>query len=291
MSFQSSKENKVKNFELWMDMISYLTHDMSGPITFLDQYIRREFSPLHHEGNKVVDVDLLQIAINSFSKIKNMMDDLRNIAALAEFKPSYADIVEIAKNVIVELTPLANDVNSCIYYTGPDSIYASFDVKKVERSLYNLVKNAIEAVKAHEKGKIFVNIKNDVQNIFIEVKDNGVGIQKVKELKNFRKGFTYGKKNGSGLGLAYCNWVVNMHGGSISAYSDGKSGALFSIMLPDIAFMKITKGKDGCANDYFPLCNMDESDDIDRQVVDKIMPYAFKFSNVSECDFTLEPIS
>ena len=44
--------------------------------------------------------------------------------------------------------------------------------------------------------------------------------------------FVTTKSQGMGLGLAICRLFVERHGGQLSAYSDGKTGALFQVVLP-----------------------------------------------------------
>jgi signal transduction histidine kinase len=44
--------------------------------------------------------------------------------------------------------------------------------------------------------------------------------------------FVTTKSQGMGLGLAICRVFVERHGGQLSAYSDGKNGALFQVLLP-----------------------------------------------------------
>ena len=66
------------------------------------------------------------------------------------------------------------------------------------------------------------------------VQDSGPGIDP-KNLESVFDAFVTTKSHGMGLGLAISRMIVEQHGGHLTASSDGKSGALFKLVLPVVA--------------------------------------------------------
>jgi C4-dicarboxylate-specific signal transduction histidine kinase len=67
--------------------------------------------------------------------------------------------------------------------------------------------------------------------IIVAVEDSGPGIDP-NRLNSIFDPFITTKADGMGLGLAICRMIVERHDGTLSALSDGKSGARFQLVLP-----------------------------------------------------------
>jgi len=104
----------------------------------------------------------------------------------------------------------------------------------VMQILLNLIGNAKQSVNEfggdHKTLTLTLDVGND--DISIQVRDNGVGIQPDNLSKVFTHGFTT-KSNGHGFGLHSCALAAQKLGGSLSAHSDGIGrGATFTLRLP-----------------------------------------------------------
>ena len=106
-----------------------------------------------------------------------------------------------------------------------------FDPKQLERIFHNLLLNAYEAV-SHENGLIEIRICQKEQAVEVRVADNGPGIPEAIRNAIFQPFVSYGKENGTGLGLAVVQKMVQDHGGSISVESTGSTGTVFKLVLP-----------------------------------------------------------
>jgi signal transduction histidine kinase len=73
--------------------------------------------------------------------------------------------------------------------------------------------------------------RHDGGAIEVTVRDSGPGIDP-ERVDGIFEAFVTTKPKGTGLGLAICRLIVERHGGQLSASSDGKSGAVFSCVLP-----------------------------------------------------------
>ncbi|MCY1544243.1 Globin-coupled histidine kinase [compost metagenome] len=105
------------------------------------------------------------------------------------------------------------------------------DKDQLLRTFNNLLKNAIEATEAKEEGLVGIKINNDSQYVFIEVGDNGKGIDKSLEHKIFAPNFTT-KSSGTGLGLAFVKQAIENAGGTIDFKSSANVGTTFYISFP-----------------------------------------------------------
>ena len=102
-----------------------------------------------------------------------------------------------------------------------------------ERVLINLLENA--AKYAGAKALIGIAAGVDTQTLRLEIWDTGPGIPAGQERAIFDK-FARGNKEsaipGVGLGLAICQAIVDVHGGTISAENRPEGGARFCVTLP-----------------------------------------------------------
>lgn len=103
------------------------------------------------------------------------------------------------------------------------------DANYIREAILNLMRNAIEAMP--EGGNLTVHLKLEDGQVFIQVKDTGVGIEKERQEKLFDLVHTT-KINGSGLGLPLVKQIAQLHGGSVHLESEPKNGSTFTLQLP-----------------------------------------------------------
>ena len=105
-----------------------------------------------------------------------------------------------------------------------------FDQRKLERALYNLLLNACEAAPP-VAGKVEVTAGEISGSIEIAVADNGPGIAESIREKLFHPFVSHGKENGTGLGLAVVQKIVQDHGGEILVERTADARTIFRIVL------------------------------------------------------------
>jgi signal transduction histidine kinase len=106
-----------------------------------------------------------------------------------------------------------------------------FDPRKLERALYNLLLNACEAVVANG-GSIDVALREISGGIEIRVCDNGRGIPESVRGRLFEPFVSYGKENGTGLGLTVVQKIIQDHGGDVTVEKTSEEGTTFRLLLP-----------------------------------------------------------
>jgi len=97
----------------------------------------------------------------------------------------------------------------------------------------NILNNAVEAV-PKTKGRIQIDINSaDQESVTIEFADNGAGIDAADLQRVFEPFFTT-KAKGTGLGMAVCQQIINLHRGSIYISSEKGRGTTVTVVLPRV---------------------------------------------------------
>ena len=165
----------------------------------------------------------------------NLMTDL--IDSLLEFArtresltPAYGNVAETIQRAVqaVRLHPRHHN-RSIDVLCGP-AVSGWYDQRKLERALYNLLLNACEAAPPIG-GKVAVTAGEVSGSITIAVADNGPGIAESIREKLFHPFVSYGKENGTGLGLAVVHKIVQDHGGEILVERTTDDRTVFRILL------------------------------------------------------------
>jgi signal transduction histidine kinase len=106
---------------------------------------------------------------------------------------------------------------------------ARFDESKIKRVIFNLARNACQAMGSG--GRFTWSVKRHGERLVFECADTGPGIPKEMEHKLFESFASHGKIDGTGLGLAMASKIVEAHCGEITCRSTPE-GATFRIELP-----------------------------------------------------------
>jgi len=166
----------------------------------------------------------------------NLMTDL--IDSLLEFartreslNPTFGNVSDTISRAVqaVRLHP-RHHTRSIDVLCG-SQVSGWFDQRKLERALYNLLLNACEAAPPIG-GKVDVTAGEVSGAIAISVADNGPGIAESIRERLFHPFVSYGKENGTGLGLAVVQKIVQDHNGEIVVERTSQSRTVFRITLP-----------------------------------------------------------
>jgi len=166
----------------------------------------------------------------------NLMTDL--IDSLLEFartreslNPAYANVSETIQRSVLAVRLHPRHHNRSIDVLCGVQVSGWFDQRKLERALYNLLLNACEAAPPLG-GKVEVTAAEVADSITISVADNGPGIAESIRKRLFHPFVSHGKENGTGLGLAVVQKIVQDHGGEIVVERTAEGRTVFRIVLP-----------------------------------------------------------
>lgn len=123
------------------------------------------------------------------------------------------------------------------YHINEEIPPAYGDPAQMQQIILNLINNAIDAVierHGSSGGKIDLTVaRNGEHSVYIQIKDNGVGISSENQRKIFTPFFTtkpVGK--GTGLGLSVCYGIINKMGGKMDVKSEPGQGSVFTVHFP-----------------------------------------------------------
>ena len=162
----------------------------------------------------------------------------RIITGKLEIKREPIDIGELVNGVVEMIKPSADaktltlSVESGKYEPVP----VEGDAERLQQVFLNLLTNAVKFTP--EGGRIEIGLRHAGSNVCIEVRDTGQGINPEflpYVFERFRQAdSTYTRRiGGLGLGLAIVRHLVELHGGTVTADSEGKDrGSVFTITLP-----------------------------------------------------------
>ncbi len=150
------------------------------------------------------------------------------------------DIVSLAEDVVAQTRHLWKDeaqrqgksIDVRLRRHGFDPIETTGNVNELRSVLYNVVKNAIEAIE--DDGKISIDIGTEEANCWIRITDTGAGMDFETSHRVFQPFFsTKGMESGRGLGLSASFGIIRAHHGEISVLaSEPGEGTTIEIQLP-----------------------------------------------------------
>lgn len=148
-------------------------------------------------------------------------------------KPKLYKIRDIVSETLTEVGSVIIDKGFFVTHEVPEKMSAWCDKEQAVRIIKNLVLNAIKFTERDSKIHI---VAKELKKDFIEISviDNGMGIYK-KDLQRIFEQYVKvdPRSSGSGLGLAVVKSLVEAHGGSVIAESEGKNkGSTFKFTLP-----------------------------------------------------------
>ena len=113
---------------------------------------------------------------------------------------------------------------------GSYGLFARIQPAEFKRALSNIMNNAVESME--NKGSVIVSMTDGAGAVVIRVKDDGKGIPPEVLARLGRRGETYGKSGGSGLGVYYARAMVEHWGGTLEMRSEPGRGTEVEIKLP-----------------------------------------------------------
>jgi signal transduction histidine kinase len=171
----------------------------------------------------------VRVAVNQMT---DLIDSLLEFSRTREsLRPSYGNVKDSVERVMLAISshPEFHPVRITFHQEGNSSGW--FDPRKLERVLYNLLLNSCEAV-VPESGRIHVELKEARGGVEIRVGDNGRGIPETIRDQMFEPFISYGKENGTGLGLTVVQKIMQDHGGDVAVEQTSAEGTVFRLLLP-----------------------------------------------------------
>ena len=229
-----SRIDKIKS-----DFMAIASHELRTPLGVILGYA----SFLQDEAQGELSSHASMV-LNSALKMRSLVEAMTNMNLLQmgslDLQMKAVSMPRILKAVYEEIAPSLEAKRQKLSFAVPEKvIQVKGDFEKLKRIFINLLDNAVRFTP--EGGEITINLRSHNHEVWVTIKDNGIGIPP-SELKDIFREFyqvedhmtrRYG---GLGLGLAIAKGLVAVHKGRIWAESEGSSkGATFKVVLPEHA--------------------------------------------------------
>ncbi|MCM3633838.1 ATP-binding protein [Paenibacillus camelliae] len=229
-------------------LLAYITHDLRMPLANMLGYVEAVHDGVKPERNE----QYLKYIRDNTIRINRMIEELSFLSHLETGQVAYQmEAVYVTQfiqqfyeqyELVVRDAGLEFRLDTRAVDDLRNMPIVTMDTQRLEQALFNLVSNAM---KFTPKGgvvrlAITVDKANDTRHAVISVQDSGIGIPPEQLEQIFDRNYRYARPGmdleveGSGLGLAICREIVQAHGGTVWAESDGITGSIFYISLPFI---------------------------------------------------------
>jgi PAS domain S-box-containing protein len=220
------------------EFLAMLAHELRGPLAPL-RYVLEIMKRAEGDG------DLLRQARDSMDRqlgqLVRLVDDLLDVSRISrgrlELKRERVELASVLHQALEACRPLAEIAEVELIHSLPrDPMYLHADAARLAQVVGNLLHNSC---KYSEPGsKVWLTAAREGAYVALKVEDTGVGIPPEK-LSGIFEMFTQvdqsltRSQGGLGIGLTLVKQLVEMHGGSVAAFSDGpNTGSEFVIRLP-----------------------------------------------------------
>lgn len=219
---------------------SIIAHDLRTPfnaIIGLSDLLLMQIQSKDYDGIEEYAEIIQNSSQQAMSLLMNLLEWSRSQTGRLEIKPVLVDIALLTRGIINLLNDSAIQKSIVIVKKLPDTATVMADKEMIATVLRNLISNAIKFT--NHGGTITISIGQKLEELVVEVADNGIGIKRENIDKLFRideSTSTVGTQNekGTGLGLMLCKEFITKHGGKIWVESEQGKGSVFSFSIPTV---------------------------------------------------------
>lgn len=219
-------------FERQKKFVSDASHELRTPLSIMLAYTEL----LEHKKSSPEIIRRLK------DEIISMADFTGKLLQFARFDNNQAlinkepfNLTDFLQDIYQNAKPLAKQKDINLSAEIAPSLTVTADKVLIRQLIYILLDNAIKY--SPEKSKIILSAQADKKQIYITVKDHGIGISEENKQHIFERFFRADKarnrnNEGLGLGLAMALLIVQKHKGQIEVKSELNKGSTFIITLP-----------------------------------------------------------
>ena len=229
MSLKISRSEKTQS-----EFISSVSHELRTPLTAISGWSETLLSAenLDPEVRRGVLI-ILREARRLTGMVEELLEFTRMQNGRFTLRVEKSDILAEFEDTVFMYGSRLRQEGITLNYTPPDASIGEIpcDVARMRQVFLNVLDNA--AKHGGDGKKIDASIAKEDSSVVIRIRDYGVGIPE-EELPHVKMKFYKGssKARGSGIGLAVCEEIVTMHGGSLTLENATGGGTLVTISIP-----------------------------------------------------------
>jgi PAS domain S-box-containing protein len=229
---QLETANRLKD-----EFLATLSHELRTPLNAVVGYSRllRSGTVATNRMNQMIEV-LDRNATALTQMVEDVLDISRIISGKSRLRVRTLEVGRVLRDAVDTITPAAEAKGVRLHCVLETDASVSGDPDRLQQAFWNVLSNAVRFTP--RGGRVHVRLQRVHSHVEVVVTDTGIGIPAAflpHVFERFRQaeGGTNRQHGGLGLGLAIARHVVEMHGGTIHAASQGPgTGATFRIDLP-----------------------------------------------------------
>ncbi|RZW17608.1 MAG: PAS domain-containing sensor histidine kinase, partial [Desulfobulbaceae bacterium] len=219
-------------------LVAMVAHDLKSPFYSMTQMLKRILAREHFDHD--IHRQFLENIVINGQRMLQMIDNLLSMDRLEtggiKLEKSFFNVHEMAREVLQNFTNQAFDKAIRMVNSIPPGSEVFADRHLYFVVLNNLMSNAIKF--SRRSGTVELFLPDSQRPMSVAVRDNGAGMSRDYAENLFRADIKTSSKGtkgetGSGLGLLFCNGIIEAHHGRILVESEEGVGSTFVIQLPE----------------------------------------------------------
>ncbi|HQU90967.1 MAG TPA: hybrid sensor histidine kinase/response regulator [Pyrinomonadaceae bacterium] len=235
---QAAREEAESANQAKDDFLAVLSHELRTPLNAILGWVR--LLKTNRESDEIFDkaVDAIErSAVTQTKFVEDLLDITRIVNGTIRLTMRSFVLNELTRIAYENIRPVAEARSIVLEFSAPaEEIVVHGDSERLQQVVNNLLTNAVKFTP--EGGTIKLTLAKVDGNARVSVADSGQGIApeflpRVFERYKQANNSTTNRKGGLGLGLAIVKHLVELHGGTIAAASEGEGkGSTFSVSIP-----------------------------------------------------------
>ena len=238
VSLHAAREQAERASRLKDEFLATLSHELRTPLNAILGWtaLLRQQAVEPERVPRILDI-VERNALAQAQLVSDVLDVSRMVAGKIRLNPRPMSVAAAVKDAIDTVKPAADARGVAIEFTDAHgSLAITGDAERIQQVVWNLLSNAVKFTP--HGGRVTVAAARRGRFVEITVTDTGVGLTAeflpfvFDRFRQADQSFTRAH-GGLGIGLSIVKQVVEMHGGQVSAASDGEGrGAVFTVRLP-----------------------------------------------------------
>jgi len=216
---------RSQHFNIVSDLVEETAHKVRNPLTVVKGFIQ-----LYKDDPENIPWDLL---LDEVSGIEKTIQDFMMFSQNYREKTERVNFNQIIAEVYPEIEKAACPRGVWIeLYLDKSLVSINADAERIKTLLLHLTTNSLYAMPSG--GILTIRTTSDQEQVILQIADSGVGMSEELLEKVFKPFFSTWGDN-SGLGLTYCEHVVDSLGGNISVSSKECEGTVVTVTIPRVS--------------------------------------------------------
>ena len=218
------------------DFLAILGHELRNPIAAIDHGVETIEMTADDAGADAWTMGMIRQQIN---QVVSLLDDLLDLTRInqgrIELKKEMVSLPVVVDQAVATLRPLIDERHHTLSVAPTANIVLEADPTRLQQILINLLSNAVQYTAEGGHIELHTHLQDD--EVVIRVADDGVGLSAEMQARLFEP-FSQpigapSQPQGAGLGLALVWQLATLHGGRVTASSEGPGqGSEFVVRLP-----------------------------------------------------------